>query len=572
MEITLGGVIFEFDFIMAFLLGGIVLTLICYERFGQPVENEESFVSTLLPELLATKQDYLKAFLVYLSIMLSIYVLASLIGPNAYKAFHLSNNVDIESGTTGYRSTIDAGVNENEEGLAEVFTSYQKTHAPAWVPLLVMMILSGLSTNYKAFNKIELVVRKLTHRIIGIPDSIEKLANELQIARLNIPSLNSKDQMFIAKKFEFATGRPLAEITRFYEEIERSDPLRRWIRLQFLYDRLENKRQIIGQVIDLEVLDHYRNMWNEIKLDIMNLSHKRDLELIDKDRELPESSQELNRAQFIESKIDATLHNVHAIVAASIARRCYSPKSIKEAIGVFGLSLKEVEKKDFANAVIASIFVMTLIVFLIVFFTYKSDSWLSEEIYKSLPTGPYDAFVWATGALFLHGAAALAAWKYQDNRRRKKTWETMDIRKLQIPSKQYLILSLKVYVYATASLFVWWLAQEFLKQGPFEGISSKQIWIPLFGLVGVITGIYVAYTIDLCSRPDPSNARLAIQPAFQAIFTALLSYIIMSMIASGPSREVLNLYVGGVMAIEGLTIGIIVLMLARQIHLQRSVE
>jgi len=572
MEFMLRGVVFEFDFIIAFLLGGIVLTLICYERFGQPIENEQSFVSTLLPELLATKQDYLKAFLVYLSIMLSIYTLASLAGPNAYKAFSLSNSEDVESGETGYRVSTDAEGDKDENRIATVFDNYQTTTAPAWVPLLVMLILSGLSTKYKAFNQIELVVRKLTHRIIGIPDSIEKLANDLQMARLNIPALKAKDHAFIKERFQYATGRALDDIDKYYEEVERADPIRRWIRVQFLYDRFENQRQIIGQVIDLDVLDRYRNKWNEIKLDIMNLSHQSDLQLIDKESGVPDSSEESRRAQKVEAKIDATLHNLHAVIAASMAKRCCSPRSIKDALAVLGLSLKEVQKKDYANAVIAGIFMMTLIVFLIVFFTYKSDFWLSPEVYAKLPNRPYDAFVWATGALFLHGAAALAAWKYQDIRKKKMVWEAMNIRKFKIPSKQYLLLSLKVYCYATFSLFVWWLLVEFFKEGPFNRPSGQQAWILLFGLVGVITGIYVAYTIDLCSRQNLSKARMAIQPAFQAIFTALLSYIIMSMLSIETSREVLNLYISGVMAVEGITIGLIVLMLARQIYLRRSVE
>ena len=140
MKTELGGVLFEFDFILSFFLGGIVLTLVCYERFSQPVKKEESFVSTLLPEHLATKQDYLKAFLVYLFIMLTIYALASIIGPNVYKAFQLSNNIDVDSQITGYNSTVDASVS----GITKVFEKYQSTKAPAWLPLLVMMILSGL--------------------------------------------------------------------------------------------------------------------------------------------------------------------------------------------------------------------------------------------------------------------------------------------------------------------------------------------------------------------------------------------------------------------------------------------
>ena len=117
MNREFGGVIFGFDFILSFFLGGIILTLICYERFSQPVNREESFVSTLLPEHLASKQDYLKAFLVYLFIMLAIYALASLIGPNAYKAFQLSNNADVNSQITGYNPDVDSSAN----GIRKVF-------------------------------------------------------------------------------------------------------------------------------------------------------------------------------------------------------------------------------------------------------------------------------------------------------------------------------------------------------------------------------------------------------------------------------------------------------------------
>jgi hypothetical protein len=561
MKTEWGGVVFGFDFIASFFLGGIILTIVCYERFGQPVKNGGSFVSTLLPEHLASKQDYLKAFLVYLFIMLMIYSLASIIGPNAYKAFQLAHNIDVDTQVTGYSPSLDASAN----GTKNVFEKYKSTHAPAWMPLLVMMILSGLSTNYKAFNQIELIVRKLTHRIIGIPGTIEELARSIQLAKIDIPTLNESDQNFIERQFEFATGRKIADIGKYYEEIERSDPIRRWIRLQFLFDRLENRRQAIGQVIDINVLQYYSNMWNEIKLSMFKLADKNELELVGRKSEFAAEQQMMKKIQAIESKIDETLHNLHALIAASVARRCHNSRSVAKAMAALGLTFEDVEKKDFVNAVIAGIFVMTTLVFLIVFITSKLDRFLEPGIYAALPTKPYDSFMWATGALFLHGSAALAAWQYQESRYKKKSWEPLNIRQFKIPSKQYLFLSVKVYVCATLSLFFWYLATETLKQGPFRGLSIEQIWIPLFGLVGVITGIYVAYTIDLCTRPNLSKGRMFIQPLYQAFFTALMSYIIMSILNF---KESLNLYVGAITAMEGLTIGVIVLTIARQIHLR----
>lgn len=555
MKIEWGGVNFGWDFIGAFLLGGIVLVLVCIERFSQPVKNERSFISTLLPEHLASKQDYLKAFSVYLFIMLTIYTLASLIGPNAYKAFKLANDAN-----AGYSPALNASAN----GPTHVFMKFKSTPAPAWMPLLVMMILSGMSTNYKVFTFIELIVRKLTHRIIGIPDSIEELAEKLQLSKIDIPALKKNDREFIQRRFEYATGRPITDLGKYYDEVERADPIRRWVRLQFLYDRLENRRQAIGQFIEVGMLQHYSNIWNEIKLAVLRLADKKGLERINRDMASPEGSPNRDKTQAIESKIDETLHNIHALIAAAIARRCHSARSIAQAMAALGLCSEDTEKKDFVNAVIAGIFLMTVLVFLIVFITSKLKGLLPSDVYAALPTRPYDSFMWATGALCLHGSAALVAWHYQESRLKKKNWIPLDIRQFKIPSKQYLFLALRVYVCATLSLFFWYWATELLKPGPFKGLSVEEIWIPLFGFVGVITGIYVAYTIDICTRPALSKIRMTIQPIYQALFTALMSYIVMTMLKS---NEYLNLYVGVITAMQGLTIGVIVLAIARKIHL-----
>ncbi len=86
MEIVIkwAGINYGLDFLIAFIGGGFILILFCYERFAQPVQKNESFVSTLLPAHLATKQAYLKAFL-----SKPFLVIASLIQPGYCIYFHL---------------------------------------------------------------------------------------------------------------------------------------------------------------------------------------------------------------------------------------------------------------------------------------------------------------------------------------------------------------------------------------------------------------------------------------------------------------------------------------------------
>ena len=49
MEIVIkwAGINYGLDFLIAFIGGGFILILFCYERFAQPVQKNESFVSTL---------------------------------------------------------------------------------------------------------------------------------------------------------------------------------------------------------------------------------------------------------------------------------------------------------------------------------------------------------------------------------------------------------------------------------------------------------------------------------------------------------------------------------------------
>ena len=108
MRIEWQSVIFGLDFVIAYVGGVIILIVICYERFGQPVAKKESFVSTLLPAHLATKQDYLKSFLIYLFIMLTFYTVLSVVGPKIYQAFQIEKSGNLDFGTTGYSSSVIA--------------------------------------------------------------------------------------------------------------------------------------------------------------------------------------------------------------------------------------------------------------------------------------------------------------------------------------------------------------------------------------------------------------------------------------------------------------------------------
>lgn len=564
-----GNVIFGWDYIAAFIVGFFILVLFCAERFAQPVENE-SFVSHLLPAHLASRRDYNKAFLVYLFIMLSIYTALSLVGPSFYQAINSERTSDIKTGVIGYMPSS----NIEDNSIETIFSDFSEVDAPAWLPLLLMLILSGASTQYKVLNQVELIVRKLTHRIIGIPEGIERLATKISEEKLNVESLSPSDQQFIQKKYEKLTGWRLPDITHYHKTLEGKTPIRRWIRLQFLYDRLENKTETLGGAIDVNVLSYYKHIWNSIKVSVLELKSKDHIAALRQSIDGSDDTGVRKSAHETVDKINSTLHNLHALIAASLASRSQRSESISRSLASLGLTHKDSKRSELINAVIVAIILVAIVVFFVVFFTTRIPEWLGIALSKPYPVRPIDAFKWATGAIFLHGSAAIAAWYHREKAIKTRDWKALYIRQLKIPAYQYLHLVLRCYIISTLSLLIWWLISEMLSPGPLPDITLEMIWIPYFGLIGGFTGFWVSYTMDLTMIRSPGKTRTRIQPFIQAFFTAFLCYFIMTILTGNQEteNELFNLYVSAVLGLEGLTIGYAVMLITLQLNEEEEVR
>jgi len=564
-----GNVIIGFDYFAAFVVGFFILVLFCTERFAQPVENG-SFVSKLLPAHIASRKNYLKAFVVYLFIMFSIYTALSIVGPSFLQAIKSEETSNVKTGVIGYMPS--SNIEDNKIGT--VFSDFSEVDAPAWIPLLLMLILSGASTQYKALNQVELIVRKLTHRIIGIPEGIERLATNISKEKLNVESLSPNDHQFIKRQYKRVTDRDLPDIKQYYKTLEDKTPIRRWIRLQFLYDRLENKTEALGDAIDVNILSYYENIWNSIKVAVFELKSKDRIDSLSQSVAGPDDSGAQKKFKETIDKINSTLDNLHALIAASIASRSKRSESISKSMASLGLTYKGSKRSELINAVIFAIFLMAIVVFLIVFFTTRMPKWFGIPLSKPYPVLPIDAFKWATAAIFLHGSAAIAAWYHRGKRARTRDWEALHLRELKIPASQYLFLVLRCYIISTLSLFVWWFISEMFSPGPLPDITLEIIWIPFFGLIGGCTGFWVSYTMDLTIKRRSGKIRTRIQPFIQAFFTAVLCYFIMTMLSGNPetANEPFNLYVSAVLGLEGLTIGYVVILITQKRDEQEEVS
>jgi len=548
-------------FLLAYAAGIVFLLLFCVERFDQPARKPGSFVDNLVPRHLATHTEFLRAFLIYYFIMWSIYTLVTLAGPQVMQGFAgdtagFAPEAMVDSGSVEDSFSVRVGGGED----------------PVWFPLAVVMLLAGVSTRYPVFNSVELIVRRLTHRIIGIPDGIQKLAESLNRARIDLGALVESEQEFIREKYKVATGQELSSISDYYKNLERHRIAQiNWIRLKFLFNIIENRRRDLPEAFDANVLAHYPSMWTQIKSSIYELSDDRISEFLginyDKADEIDK-----NRFDHLEEKINNTLSDLHAIIAACIAHSTGRNTDLTEVMRALKLMSTPEKRQDLSNAFIAAFFVVFVFIFIIVFATPAVLKLMNYTPTELFPSDNMAAFQWATSSVFLHGAAAFAAWRYREGR--QKSWKPMNIRAASIPAAQYLTVMFLAFLAATIGLGLWWFLKElFTGVQPLSMPSNEEFWIPLFGLIGAATGFWVCYSLDVAEREEHvSMGRMLIQAAMQGMTTGGLCFILMTTLPGERITLGFELYAGIVAGLLGLIIGFIIILFVRQLYQQSAKE
>lgn len=559
MEIELGNLRFNTEYQLTFVGGLAFLFFYCYDSFNKPVKTGDSFVTTLAPRQLASNQDYLKAFLVYFFLMALIYSFLSVFFPHILQAVEFAGLGDI---SVGFAATPEH--EGGAEGLTEAFsfTSPEATYAAAWMPMAIAMILTGISTNYQWLNKIELSVRSATHRIIGIPDGIEKLAQRIQESLLDVDALDPADSTFIREKFKLITGKELPNIETYYDDVITADPLRRWIRLQFLFDRIENKKHLISSAVNVHVFEHYDFILNRIRLAALELSNLERVKPVLEPVDLGQGQHITERQVATTRKIDEALHDIHAILAASIFQHNNDPAEVTAAFKALGLSTTSIRKDNIINGVIAAIFMLFFLVIVIVLLTPPIAAMLNITTSAAFPQDATDALIWASSAISLHGASALIAWSYQNKRINARRWRPMNIGKFQVPALQYSFACFVTYLAGSIALLFWWWAKQ-LFSGETLILTQNELWIPIFGVLGMVTGFWVLYTIDVAQRQDLTKWRLFMQPVLHGLTTGLAGYFLMTLFLSQNPDLAFSIYVGIVTALQGGLIGTIVTLFSR---------
>lgn len=537
MQIAIGSLILNADFLVAYGCGLVILVLFCMERFNQPTAADGSFVETLVPRAVSNGYRYIQSFVIYVAIMVVVYTGLSIVGPHVFAAFGLD-------GPTAGIANSDALVGSAQEALES-----QELPVPAWVPLAILVILTGGATHFRSLNQVEFFARRLTHRLIGIPQNVESLAANIRDRRIDLKHLSASERDALLALYGNVTGTRCESLREVDEATSANEVLRRWLRLCFLHDVLESRElpRNFGSTIKRE----YGHVWEEIDRAIVEIK-SRPLRLLTANHHTLEKADVESRSRMIDT-IDDALHNLHALIAVGLCPLLQDAAKLRQISDALRLTDCHVQDDTLINRVLLSVIGLFFGVLTLTYFS-QGDA--------------LTALSWATGAFMLHSAAAVSAARLYRRRLHDGTWVPLEVGHLQIPVKQYLRVALRGYIAGTLALVLWHVVYVMMAQGGLPAISAKLIWIPAYGTVAAATAFWIAYDLDLVANENASLPRRILQVLLQATTTALAAaFVTLSLQSGRPGDLVIDpgivIDVAQTTAVAAAILGCIAVFLAR---------
>src|SRR3546814_10343350 len=85
------------------------------------------------------------------------------------------------------------------------------------------MILTGGATHFRSLNQVEFFARRLTHRLIGIPQNVESLAANIRDRRIDLKHLSASERDALLALYGNVTGSRCESLREVDEATSRSE-------------------------------------------------------------------------------------------------------------------------------------------------------------------------------------------------------------------------------------------------------------------------------------------------------------------------------------------------------------
>jgi len=432
---------FDAPTIACIALGILIVALLSIRKFAEPTAEkaEDEFVAQLLPRYLATKDQYSRAMIGYVSSMVGILCLLSAVGPR----------------------------------LLELFPELAPFKAVA--PVGFALLLVGALTNVPWLQDIEWRIRLFWHERAYIPAAARAIADTLRAANFDFASYGQPTAMARAPM----RGTEPGDFQAPRGSIEYG-----WARLSCLSYELGWRRDA-GETdaLDAEMLDRYAT-------DLDNIAAKRQ----QLEADMAQYRQEKARNPFYENNelrkaIASALKKLYVLLVCAVRLKAIPATDINAVFRSFGFILGPPPQPRNKDLIIVGLTIMTGALLMLTFVAVAVGDVGLWTVSDNFPQDMVQPFMWSLSALLVHGVAIVTADRVRAKRLRKGIWYEVAGQRRQRNEANYIRVALWCALTGYVALYLWGLIFQpptlFLAKGTAP-----------FALLPAATGGFYSYHLD----------------------------------------------------------------------------
>jgi hypothetical protein len=477
--VVIGEIHYSFDlgFLLSLLLAVFVVSMFSWKKFGEPTEerSEDDYITQLLPKFLATNEDYVRALILYVSAMVLVVVVLSILGPRAIS----------------------------------LLTSNKVPEASSAVPLFVALLIVGVLPNAPFLPQLELMFRRFAHARAYIPAAARSAAEKLAAADFNFSAFT---------KVGALDSIWLRGVNPNDQTCPRGSVEYNWARLSLLiYELKQRDPAQLTVTFDGELLRRYESDLDSVALKRRALED--DVEAFRRQK----AANPYVVDEMLLKKIRQTLYRLYVLLGCAVRLKFSSSADWAPALQPFGFLLTpdSISVKN-SNIMIVGLTVMTVSVFVIVYLAtvaaaFHPVSWHPSQYF---PQEAFSSVVLAISALAAQGAAIYVSdWSRRRRVRKNRQFQIIgDVRRRVIAN--YIRAAILCAVVGFIIFFVWGI----LFEAPSVSLARKTL---PFALLPAVTGAFYALHLDNVElKRRPSRF---IEIGLQSFITAFFSFVAMQL-------------------------------------------
>ena len=444
-------------FFLCLGLALFVVFIFGMKKFGEATveRSEDDFITQLLPQYLATPDEYFRALMFYLATLSVLVAVISLLGPRV------------------------VGL-----GTAPV------PDIAASLPLFVALVLVGVLPNVPWLQQLELLLRRFAHERAFIPTASRAVADTLAAAEFNF-ALFDAERILRSPKMR---GVESADFTKPRDSIEYS-----WARLSCLLWELQRRQDSsqIEPILDGELLQRYASDLDSIALRRKSLEEDIAQYRREKLADAFYTNDQLHRT------IRKTLRQLYVLLGCAVRLRLSPNGDLNAVMRPFGFLLNSAGScSGNQNLMIVALAAVSVAVGIMSFAALGAASLLGRwglwTPSDNFPTIAYAPFIYAVSVLLWSGTALLVADRVRAKRLAKGRWFAASAFKRKAIGANYIRIAFICAVPGFLVQYLWGLVTD-------DGSLAFAREFSPHALLPAVTGAFYAYHLDnveLGTRPS----------------------------------------------------------------------